>query len=405
MRRRFTILLIIIISINLLSGCWSKKELSEISIASAIAIDKTEDGYIVTAQIINPSEIAGRTLTTRVAVSTYSTTADTIFEAIRKLTHLVPRKVYLGHMRLLIFSEDLAREGIGKSLDFLSRDHEVRTDFYIMVAKDAKAKDILNVLTPLEKIPASKLHYSLERAEKAWGSVRTMALDELIACLTSIGIEPVITGVTINGNVERGKNIKNVENVDVPTVLRIDQVGVFKEDKLIGWLDEKEGWGYNAIIGNVESSVISLPCKKGENLAVEVVSTESNIKGSIDEGVPKINIDFKVEANIGEVNCEIDLTKPETVLELEKSLANKSREFMISAIKKAQKGLESDIFGFGLVIYRSYPKEWNELKNNWDKEFIDLEVNVNVNANIKGMGTITDTYMNVIEKGDNSDER
>ncbi|MGO1528966.1 Ger(x)C family spore germination protein, partial [Senegalia sp. (in: firmicutes)] len=59
MKKKIILLLIIIISINLITGCWDKRELSELSIASAIGIDRVEDEYLVSVQIINPSEVTG----------------------------------------------------------------------------------------------------------------------------------------------------------------------------------------------------------------------------------------------------------------------------------------------------------------------------------------------------------
>lgn len=114
--------------------------------------------------MLNPSEIAaastGGGSGYDTPVTTYSTSGEIVFEALRKLTQQVPRKIYLSHIRLIVIGEDVAKEGIYNVLDFLSRDHEMQTNFYIIVSKESKAKDILNVLTSIEKIPANKLYDS-----------------------------------------------------------------------------------------------------------------------------------------------------------------------------------------------------------------------------------------------------
>lgn len=52
--------LVIIGTTLLLSGCWSKKELTDLAIVAALGIDKNEEGrYVGTLQIINPSNVAG----------------------------------------------------------------------------------------------------------------------------------------------------------------------------------------------------------------------------------------------------------------------------------------------------------------------------------------------------------
>lgn len=158
MNRNICIVLEFFLLINLLTGCWSSKELNEIAILTGLGIDKTENGYRLSAQVINPGEIAGKNSSGRTEVVRYMKSGATIHEAFRKLTTDVPRILYLSHLRIVLFGEDMAREGIGKALDFLSRDHEMRSDFFLSVAKGATAADILNVTTHEERIPANKLY-------------------------------------------------------------------------------------------------------------------------------------------------------------------------------------------------------------------------------------------------------
>jgi spore germination protein KC len=60
MKRKWAVLLLMILVTVLLTSCWSKKELTDLAIVSAMAIDKTKDGrYHLTLQIINPGNVAG----------------------------------------------------------------------------------------------------------------------------------------------------------------------------------------------------------------------------------------------------------------------------------------------------------------------------------------------------------
>lgn len=157
MRRNFSFFLVFLL-IFILTGCWSSKELNKIAIITALGIDKTENGFQLSVQVINPGEIAEKNSSGRTEVIRYKKSGATIQEAFRKLTLDVPRVIYLSHLRVVIFGEDMAKAGIGKALDFLSRDHEMRSDFYLTVAKGSNASDILNVETPQEKLPANKLY-------------------------------------------------------------------------------------------------------------------------------------------------------------------------------------------------------------------------------------------------------
>lgn len=312
-------LLIIICMLLLTSGCWSKKDLNELAIVTAIGIDKTEDGYSVSIQVLNPSELAGNTSSGRTEVVRFIKSGETVFEALRKLSTDTPRRIYLAHLREVVFGEELAKEGIGKALDFISRDHEMRTDFYITVAKGSTAADILNIQTAIEKVPANKLFNALENSESVWAAAKTVKLDELINSIVSKGKEPVLTGIYHYGNAEVGSSIENVHNVSPETGLRIDYLAVFKEDKLIGWLNKDESKGFNYITDNIKNTVVTIEQEDGK-ITIETLRSKTKVKGKMVKGKPVIDIFITPEGNIADVESSIDLTKPETIDKLEKNI-------------------------------------------------------------------------------------
>jgi len=50
------------------------------------------------------------------------------------------------------------------------------------------------------------------------------------------------------------------------------------------------------------------------------------------------------------------------------------------------------IFSFGEDIHRNDPKEWKKLKENWNQEFSELQVNNKVNAKITHLGAINNSF-------------
>jgi spore germination protein KC len=397
MNRIISIFFILLLLFNILTGCWSSKELNELAIVTALGIDKTENGYLLSAQIINPGEITGKSISGRTEVIRFMKTGDTIFDAIRKLSTDTPRKIYVSHLRVVVFGEKLAREGIGKTLDLLSRDHEMRSDFYITVAKGSTASDLLNVITHQEKIPANKLFNALDNSEKIWAPTTTVTLDELINNLVRKGKEPTLTGIYVYGNPEIGSDFKNVQRVSPKTGLRIDSIGVFKKDKLKGWLNAEESKGLNYITDKVSSTVVNVPCEDGK-LSIETIRSKTKVKGQMEKGKPKIHISVNSEGNVGDVECKMDLTKTHNIKKLEEEYQNNIKDKIERSVKKAQKEYKSDIFGFGQVIYRADPKAWKRLEPIWDQEFENVEVSVSVTAKIRRLGTITKSFQKEIEE-------
>ncbi|HWI50394.1 MAG TPA: Ger(x)C family spore germination protein, partial [Rummeliibacillus sp.] len=196
-----------------LTGCWDRRELNELGITMAIGIDKVEDEYQITTQVVVPSEISMKTSTGRSPVTLFQAKGKTVYEALRKISKISPRKIYAGHLRMLVLGEDLAEEGIAKSLDLLSRNWELRSDFFVVIAKDMTAGEVLNVTTPIENIPANKMFSTLKMSEDTWAATQGFILDDLITNLTSDGKEAVLTGILVTGEQEMGSSKQNVESI------------------------------------------------------------------------------------------------------------------------------------------------------------------------------------------------
>lgn len=393
MKAKLILLCILMSFIIFFTGCWSATELNSLSIVTAVGIDKSESGYLVTIQLMNPSEVRGEKTSIRVPVITYQITGKNVFEAFRRLKKQTPRKIYIGHLNVIVLGEELAKDGIDKVLDVFFRDHELRADFAIIIAKNIEAEKVLNILTPLEKIPVNKIHNSLEVSQDLWGSTYDVHIDELINNLVSEGKNLVVTGIEVIGNSKIGSSISNVENVKIPTIVTISNIGVFQKDKLIGWLSENESIGYNYIMGKIKSTSVTLPCEDG-NIGIELLKTKSKIKGKVENGKPKIEVKFWVEGNVADVGCKVELSKSKNIYELEEKLEKKIKRDMEKTVEKVQKDFKSDIFGFGEAIHRADSKVWKELENNWNTTgFVDLPVDIQVTAKISGVGTVVNSFL------------
>ncbi|MGE6486748.1 Ger(x)C family spore germination protein [Paenisporosarcina sp. NPDC076898] len=381
-----------------LTGCWDRRELNELGIALALGIDKVEDEYQVTAQVVVPSEISMKP-TGRSPVTLFKANGETVYEALRKITKNSPRKIYPGHLRMLVIGEDLAEEGIGESLEFLSRDWEFRSDFYVVIAKEMTAEEILNVTTTLEAIPANKMFNTLKTSEAAWAATSGIVLDELIKDLTNEGKEAVLTGILVTGNQEIGTSKQNVESITPEARIVYDQLAVFKKDKLLGWLTEQESRGYNDITNTVENTISVISCPKEGKISIEIIQLKSDIKGKMNKGKPEVDVNIKVKGNIGDVECPINLSEQKTIVELEKIMKNDTEDTINQTIETVQKQYESDIFGFGEAIHRSNPKEWKKMKEQWDKGgFSELTANVKVDVKLQHTGTVGNSFLDDVKE-------
>ncbi|NQX71400.1 Ger(x)C family spore germination protein [Paenibacillus alba] len=376
-----------------LSGCWDRHELNDLAITVGIGFDTSGKQYLVTAQIVNPNEVAAKKGSGySTPVTTLSATGVSTLEAVRKLTTMAPRKIFASHLRILVIGEDLARQGINKVMDGISRDHEVRSDFYIIVAKGTTASKVLKVLTPIERIPANKMFKTLETSEKSWSPTVSVQLDRFLTNLGDPTREAVLTGLVIKGYSKKGESRTNLNETSPLSILEYSGLALFKQDKLVDWLNEDESKGYNYIMGNVKSTMGHLTCPEGGTLSLEIIREKTKMKGKMVNGKPEINIHVFVEENVSEVQCHINLLDPQTIPELEGIAEANLTKIMYAVIQKAKQN-KADIFGFGEAIEDVAPKTWTLMKSDWGNEFAKLKVKIDVDIQIRRVGTINNSLI------------
>ncbi|WP_209124524.1 Ger(x)C family spore germination protein [Alkalihalobacillus sp. BA299] len=390
MKSKWYLLLGFIITFLFLSGCWNAKELTEMSLVSAVGIDKTKEEYRVSFQIINAGEVAtGQEGGQRNAATTivYSSTGNTIFEAIRKTTQKVPRKLYFPHTNLIVISEQFAKEeGIEKVIDWFERDHEFRTNIQVIIARETKAEEILKIQSPVERISAKKITTELETTEKVWGENLVMEIDDIIQALISKGKEVAMSGVRIRGDKNFGAKVESLQQSYPAATLEVSGTAIFKDGKLIRWVENKEARGTSWILDNIQSTIVNLDCDgQKDAIAIEVIRSNTKINSLIKNGKPTIQVIINEEGNIGEANCSYDFEQHKNITELEKQLEEEIKSEAMRAIAIAQQE-KSDFLGFGNVIQRQHPKRWKEYESEWPDLFSTLEVDVQVHAFIRRTG-------------------
>ncbi|WP_336785375.1 Ger(x)C family spore germination protein [Paenibacillus sp. MMO-177] len=373
----------------LMTGCWSRRELNELLIVLGMGIDWEDGHYLVSFQVVNPSEISNQQKRgDRPPGTLFQGRGKTLFEAARAVTAEAPRKVYLGHLQIYVIGEEAARKGINELIDVSARDNETRMDFNIIIAKGSKAEDVLKLYTPVEKLPSYSMQQSLQTSAKNWAPTIAVTLDKAITNLSSQGSELALTGIRVIGNPKVGENKQNVEKFMPPSRFRYSGIAAFRDDKLIGWLNERESRGYTDITNNLDSTSIAIPCGEQRYMGIEVTSSNSKIKTKVVNGNPEVEVSIRTEANIVERSCaDVDLSNPETIKQLEKKTKENIQTNAEAAVNHA-KEMKSDIFGFGTQMEKEHPAFWYRVKDQWREEYFPkLKVSYKIKLYIRETGT------------------
>lgn len=193
--RKIVFLIILLLTLISLIGCWNRRELDTLAIVSGASIDKAkEPGKInIMVQIIKASEIKtpGGGGGGEDPFWNLTGTGTTDFQTIRNMTFESSRKLFWPHSEVLIFGEEIAKEGLYTVVDFFARDPEMRRTTWILIAK-GKASEILEAKPGVEKIPTMDISKLVE-GRKSTSQIAGVNLHEFMTRLMSKTTAPVAT--------------------------------------------------------------------------------------------------------------------------------------------------------------------------------------------------------------------
>ena len=110
----------------------------EVSPVSALALDKTPDGYRLTAEIVRQDSVEDAAAPAYLAVSGADMPA-----LLQRLGDLLPGELYLSHAQVLLLGESAAEESILPLADYLCTDNGVRLSLRVAVVRGGTAAGLL----------------------------------------------------------------------------------------------------------------------------------------------------------------------------------------------------------------------------------------------------------------------
>ncbi|PEL10481.1 Ger(x)C family spore germination protein [Bacillus sp. AFS017336] len=373
------------------SGCSNYTELNEISFILGLGVDWSEESnYKVTLQIISPTDLStgGSGGGNASPVFVFTSTGDTISAAIRDAAKKITRKKDFTHVAITVIGEKAARHGIEEIVDSIIREPRVSAYMSVLVAKDSTAEYVLNTLTPIKKVSAVAMVSKLENVNFSLAEGVNPNVFQLAENLSYEGKEIAISGVKIIDSTKEKNNLTNIQKM-TPAQTFIDDVAVFRDNKLAGWLDGRDARAILMVQDKIEQSNFSVPC--GDQKFTSLRFSEQNIKTEVDVNgeVPVIKIKNILLSLVDETGCNIKLENVRDLIKLEKEASKVVKKQIVESIQHAQK-YKSDVFGFGDIVHTSNPKKWKEIEKNWPEEFSKAKVNVKITFIIKRTGLLGD---------------
>ena len=303
-----------------------------------------------------------------------------MFEAVKNIGLISAKELYIGHLSVVVVSEEAAKKGLLESLAFLVTEPQSKKDFVVVLAKNSDASDILKITTPLTEFPSQNISDNIKSTQHLQASVVSVEFNTLLKTLVEKNKNPVLSSISLVGSVKKGESQKNIEYSTPKSYVKLNNLGIFKNDKFVAWATKDESRGINIINNDIREMYLNLNCGDGK----VVINTEQ-LKTKIDvnkKGDIKINVNSN--AIINEIACDFNIKDENNIKKLEKKASKKIKSFIDKAIKLSKK-YSTDIFGFGLEYYRNYEKEYKKIKD-WDKYYKNINIDTNIKVNIKHNG-------------------
>ncbi|WPC44370.1 Ger(x)C family spore germination protein [Clostridium sp. JS66] len=378
------IIICILIALNLTS-CWSAHEINKLAIVMGIGIDKgREQGYPVemTVQLANVSGIKSSSKnkdgeTSNAGYLNLKEKGKSISDAAKAFNRKLNRKLFFSHNQIIILGKDAAEGGIEKYVDFFLRYRETRLLTWVLVSKQP-ASEVLNIKPELETTPGRNIG-ELIKNEKDISQIPSVDLRDFASKLMSKTTSPIAPIIEVSRDNDK-------------KIAYLSETAVFKKDKMIGTLNKQETRGLLWGINKMKDGVIVLNTSSDDKINIVTTHSKSRITPKIKDNKPSIKIEIKQEGDLQEQTFSEDLANPKAFEIIQKSEEEAIKKEIMLAVKKSQE-LNSDIFGFGDIIYQHYPKHWAKMEKEWDEVFRNMSVDVSVNAKLRRTGRITKPIM------------
>ena len=377
------IIILILTLIPLMTGCYNYQELNNLSIVTGTSIEKENDKYKITIQVVNPKKNDDARSSNQPTFITYSQVGNTLQEAYRNIVLTSSRRIYGSHINILIISEDIAENDIRETIDFIFRNPEIRKEFYVLLSKTPSK--LLELNTPITNISSSNIKDTLTADAIHLAASKQVTYNQMMNMYLNPNLEIVLPTIEIIGEDTKGDDIDNLKHTDPKTDYKLTGLAVFKENKILTTLKDKEAIVYNIITNNINNTILKYECEKDKYIANKI--SEISTSTEIEPKTNKLKIKLNGTAAISEIHCNYDLTNPKTIKEIEKNINKQITKDTNNIIKKFQ-NLNTDIFGFKDIYYKNNYKEFQNIKNNYDETFKNMQLEIKSNIKIIAKGNI-----------------
>lgn len=344
--------LIIIIFLFTLTGCYNYVEINNLVLISGIGIDYDNDEYKITFEVLNQNkENSDSNFEWGKAITV---SGNTIANAFSNFEEKISKKAYYAHMKLMILSENVAKNKFKEITEFILRNNEIRNNFYLAISDEYKPEELLNIQDKYYPVASDQIKDIIEN-KKYRNYITNDSLFKNI----------------VNNYLTSNKNIylTTLSLEDKKPV--IGKTAIFTENKLVNYLDLNETETMSILLNKKPNIFYKYKCEENKYITLEIY--KSIVKYNIKKNF--YTLDINIDSEVLENNCD----KKSKDNDPYKEKIIKDLESNITKLINKLKNNNSDIIGISNKYYIKYKN-----KNNKYFENTNFKVSINMDINKKG---------------------
>lgn len=449
MKKKFIIILILfVVFITFIAGfsnSYISRRIEHLAYVLVLGIDKGEKARLkISTQFINVSSSSSGASSDSSQIVLTSCEANSMFSGLNLLNSYIGKEINLAHCSVVVFSEEIAKEGISSEIYSLINNEEIRSSANIVVT-NCKAYDYINNSKPnLENI-TSKYFDTFDITSKLTGYFSNITLGDFFNRLSERNSDPIavlgglnstarseenksssnsskesssssnsgnsdnINGETLNSN-SSSQDVEDQEKQEIETTQNSLVAGkssivggrgtenlgiaIFSGDKYIGELTVWESICHSLIINSIDTCIISVEDPLVENKQLEIQlspNRKSKITSNIENGAININIELNLIANIISLNSNINYEDIDTINKISTATQNRLNDELNKYFDKTAIKYNVDIDKYYLSILKYFPYQKNFDNFNYKEKLKNANFNCNTHVNIISSLLITKT--------------
>lgn len=382
MRKRLASLLAAA-ALVLVTGCWDRVEVNDLAIVQMTSFDKVENKYRVSVSFplvgqMGGSQGGGGGTGGSSNQLNYLESAES--EALRTAFLNVQRKLsrhlYFSHRRVMLIGEEMAKDGITRVLDVISRFPENRISTYLLIAK-GDALELMKTPVLMERIPAEMFREIVINVLN-----QPVTAKDFIQAQLAEGVDPY-TLVFKRSKTQTGDDELSADTIE------INGLAVFRDDKLAGLLEGRHVNGALAALNQLRRPIISarLPGQEGF-ISVQFMELTSHIHPIVDAEDVRMRIQFSgiYEVNLNET--DLSLINFEHDDRVTAAIEREMKDQVSAAVQELQQRFGADIFGFGHAVRLHHPRLWKKISGRWRDLYPHVPVEYAFNIRMEHVGSL-----------------